>query len=161
MNPDSENFESLKQLLALKRYEQPPPGYFDRFSREVTSRIKAGERGGETGLEGAFGEMNWFQRLLGAFDTKPVFAGAFGAAVCALLISGIISSEQTSVISSAVATGAPNSSPTLTPDGLANISFSQPMIESSTNPVAASSVGSLFDQFQLKAAPASFSPAGQ
>ncbi|HEY2082228.1 MAG TPA: hypothetical protein VGI88_05545, partial [Verrucomicrobiae bacterium] len=76
MNPDSENFDSLQRLLALKRHEIPPPGYFDRFSRDVMARIKAGENGGAIGFE-----LSWFQRLLSIFDVKPLFAGAFGTAV--------------------------------------------------------------------------------
>jgi hypothetical protein len=96
MNPDSENFDSLRQLLALKRHEIPPPGYFDRFSRDVMARIKSGDTGDELGATDS-----WLQRLLGVFNVKPVFAGAFGTVVCAFMISGIISSEQTPVMGSA------------------------------------------------------------
>lgn len=85
---DSENFEQLRRVLALKRYEQPPPGYFDRLSREVIARIKAGEQGERTGA------MDWLSRFWAAFETKPLLAGAFGTAVCALLVSGISYSEK-------------------------------------------------------------------
>jgi hypothetical protein len=102
MNPDSENFDSLRQLLTLKRHEIPPPGYFDRFSRDVMARIKSGDTGDEFA-----GRTSWFQRLLGMFDVKPVFAGAFGTAVCAFLVSGIISSEQTPVMGSIAPIGNP------------------------------------------------------
>jgi hypothetical protein len=90
MNPDSENFDSLRKLLALKRHEIPPPGYFDRFSRDVMARIKVGDTGGELGEE-----RSWLKRLLSVFDVKPVFAGAFGTAVCAFLISGLVTAERT------------------------------------------------------------------
>lgn len=89
MNPDSENFDSLRRVLALKRHEVPPPGYFNRFSRDVMARIKAGEAGDEIGAE-----LPWFQRVFGMFELKPMFAGAFGMTVCALLISGVVSSES-------------------------------------------------------------------
>src|SRR5262252_6649756 len=95
MSPETENFESLRRLLALKRHELPPPGYFNTFSRQVIVRIQAGERGedkvgfGQWLLEGA-----WLQRFWNAFETKPALAGAFGVMVCGLLISGVIYSDQ-------------------------------------------------------------------
>jgi hypothetical protein len=95
MSPQIENFESLRRLLALKRHEQPPPGYFENFSRQVIVRIQAGERGEDASgfgrwlLEGA-----WLQRFWDAFETKPALAGAFGVVVCGLLISGVIYSDQ-------------------------------------------------------------------
>jgi hypothetical protein len=95
MNPDPADFDALRRLLALKRHEQPPPGYFNRFSSQVIARIKAGERGEPASvLERLFGKANWWQRLWAGLESKPGFAGAFGAAVCALVISGIVYSEN-------------------------------------------------------------------
>jgi hypothetical protein len=142
MNPDSENFDSLRQLLALKRHEVPPPGYFDRFSRDVMARIKSGDNGGAVGAD-----ISWFQRLLSVFDVKPVFAGAFGTAVCAFLISGVISSEQSPV----VATGTPSlGNPSMATALPVNSSVEDQVVASSTNS------GSLFDQFSLQTTPASY-----
>lgn len=137
MNPDSQNFDSLRRLLALKRHEQPPPGYFNRFSRDVMARIKAGEGGGEESFE-----LPFFQRLFALFDVKPVFAGAFGMGMCALLISGVIASETdkpTGLSAASVAQGsapAENSSAIVVPPAPASYVVEQ----SSTNGL------SLFDQ---------------
>jgi hypothetical protein len=95
MNQDTENFEQLRRLLKLKRYEQPPPGYFDGFSREIIARIKLGERGEDSAVIGRLlWEAPWLQRIWAAFEAKPVLAGAFGLAMCAFLISGVIYSEN-------------------------------------------------------------------
>ncbi len=95
MSTDQENFEQLRRLLVLKRYEQPPPGYFDRFSRDVIDRIRSGEQLLETSWFERLGwEAPWLQRLWSVFDAKPILAGALGVAVCGLLVSGIVYSEQ-------------------------------------------------------------------
>ncbi|HEU6448300.1 MAG TPA: hypothetical protein VFV23_07685 [Verrucomicrobiae bacterium] len=78
---ETENFESLRQLLALKRHEIPPPGYFDRFSGNVIARIRSGET--------ASGK-SWFVRIFEALEVKPAFAGAFASAVCLLMLFGIV-----------------------------------------------------------------------
>ncbi len=97
MNPEQENFESLRRLLTLKRHEQPPPGYFNRFSREVIARIEAGEMGADR--RSWIENHSWLQSLWRALETKPIMAGTFGAAVCALLFCGIIYSEQSPSLS--------------------------------------------------------------
>lgn len=87
MTPDSQDFRQLRQLMALKRHEQPPPGYFNRFSRDVVARIKAGERG-ESRPSG------FMERFWALLEAKPIFAGAFGASMCAVLISGLLNAEE-------------------------------------------------------------------
>jgi len=54
MSSEPENFEALRRLLVIKRHEQPPPGYFNDFSRQVISRIRADEAAaGESDLHHA------------------------------------------------------------------------------------------------------------
>jgi hypothetical protein len=150
MNPDSENFDSLRRLLALKRHEQPPPGYFNRFSRDVMARIKAGETGGEMAME-----LPWIQRVLAMFDVKPIYAGAFGTAVCALLISGVVSSESAghAVATNPSFTGGKNFAD-VGPSTPAAMPVETAFTQANTNPVVSQS---LFEQFQpqIDAQPAS------
>jgi len=94
MNPEQDNFRDLRRLLALKRHEQPPPGFFDNFSQEVLVRIRAGERIDDTSFEEVLSwEAPWLKRFLNLLDSKPILAGAFGAAVCGLLLAGVLYSE--------------------------------------------------------------------
>jgi hypothetical protein len=95
MSAESENFRELRRLLAVKRYEQPPPGYFNGFNRQVIARIEAGERGGgDSLLEVLFGQGSWLLRLWSSFGTKPILAGAFGITVCSVLIAGVAYSDR-------------------------------------------------------------------
>ena len=48
MSDESNEFPELQRLLALKRHEQPPSGYFDRFPIRVMARIEALELKKET-----------------------------------------------------------------------------------------------------------------
>jgi hypothetical protein len=95
MNPEQENFDSLRRLLALKRHEQPPPGYFQDFSAQVLLRIRAGERVDRSSFwESLSWEAPWLQRLWASFETKPILAGALGMLVCGFLVSAIALSEK-------------------------------------------------------------------
>jgi hypothetical protein len=89
------NFESLRRLLAIKRHELPPPGYFNNFSSQVVARIRAGETDvpdslSERLLAGAPWLVNFFQ----VFEVKPAFTGAFASALCLLLLFGAVFAER-------------------------------------------------------------------
>src|SRR5512137_1679411 len=107
MNQDTENFEQLRRLLKLKRYERPPPRYFNDFSSQVIARIPLGERGEHDAplVERVLSEASWLQRIWAAFEAKPVVNGAFGLAMCALLITGVIGSERSHVQPAALIPG--------------------------------------------------------
>src|SRR5215471_9665769 len=94
MNPEQENFAELRRLLVLKRYEQPPPRFFNDFSRQVIIRIRAGERIEQFSFwEALSWEAPWIQRLWTAVETRPILAGTFGLAICGLLMAGMLYSE--------------------------------------------------------------------
>jgi hypothetical protein len=96
MSQDTENFEQLRRLLKLKRYEQPHPRYFNDFSSQIVARIKGGDRGdGHASAGWMLWEAQWLQRIWSAFEAKPLLAGAFGLAVCATLVTGVVFSERT------------------------------------------------------------------
>ncbi len=93
MSLDQDNFQALRRLLALKRHEQPPPGFFDAFARRVISRLEADELVEEAaGVNPGFWEVPWLQRFLATFDRSSALAGTFGLAVCGLLLAGLICS---------------------------------------------------------------------
>jgi len=88
MNSDPRTFEGLRRLLVLKRYEQPPPGYFDRFPGEVIARIREYESEASMGPG-----MPWLRRLWNALEYRAVLPATFGAAVCSVLVLGLIRSS--------------------------------------------------------------------
>jgi hypothetical protein len=90
MDPDPGTFEELRRLLVLKRYEQPPPGYFDRFPREVIARIRESESA--TNLAAFRPPVSWLQRFWNALEASTAFQTGFSAAVCAVLILGLMRS---------------------------------------------------------------------
>lgn len=85
MSNSPDDFASLKQLLAAKRYEQPPPGYFNDFSDRVISRIEA---------EDLNEYSSWWQWLIAKFDARPVLACVYGLTVSGLLLAGFTLSES-------------------------------------------------------------------
>ena len=168
MRQDTENFEQLRRLLALKRHEQPPPGYFNNFSSQVIARIKLGESEDRGSVfERLLWEAPWLQRIWAAFEAKPILAGVCGLAVCGLLVSAVAVSDGTDLppvalipldqpgsASMQVATGSPEAHPLLVrPSGFD---------ASSTNPIGTPTDGPLLGEFgRLRVEPASLTFSGR
>src|ERR1051325_7293656 len=76
MSASPEEFDSVQKLVRLKRYEQPPPRYFNEFSDRIVSRIEAGE-----------GRGSWWEKF--GFDLRPAFAAAAGMFACGLVVYGV------------------------------------------------------------------------
>jgi hypothetical protein len=164
MNENENNFESLQRLLAQKRRELPPPGYFNSFSGQIVARIRTGEaRAVQTDAEKYFSQAPWLLKLLQAFELKPAFAGAFAGALSLLLVLGIIYADR------------PDSGPQpilQTPEqtissfaAMSPSAIEQPgnAIDLTASNSAATSlqpVASLFGSKNAFAQPVSFSPAG-
>ena len=91
MIPEEENFEALRRLLAVKRHEQPPPGYFSSFHCQVIARIEAEEA---VRAEGTFakwlGRYEWVNRVWNMLEGQPAMAGALGLLACGLLAGGVL-----------------------------------------------------------------------
>jgi len=84
MNSDSNDFEALRKLMALKRHEQPPPGYFNRLPDKITSRL---EREG--------GNPTFWEKILDGFTIRPAFAYSFAVAAFGALTFSVITSART------------------------------------------------------------------
>lgn len=159
------NFDSLRQLLALKRHEVPPPGYFNSFSGQVIARIQAGEANEQATLtERLTHEAPWLIKFLQLFEAKPAFAGAFASALCLLLLFGIVYAERPDAVTQPLLTSTEDAGSALA--SLSPSTFTQPDTQSgllaSTNPVMSlQPVASLFGQQNPFATPVSYSPGNQ
>jgi hypothetical protein len=174
MSEHGQDFEGLKRLLKLKRHEIPPPGYFNDFSAEVVSRIRAGEsRFGRTLADRLENQAPWLLSFLRVFEVKPGVIGAFATCLCLLLVLGVVVAEHSDSTSQAMLTTASSSQPEQTlasspaqvaaEPASAFAAASDGGIVASTNPVTSlQPVATLFGQpnstsiFQ----PASFTPSG-
>jgi hypothetical protein len=158
------NFGELKRLLKLKQHEVPPPGYFNHFSGDVMSRIRAGETGSAKGFLAGF-EDSWLTNLLQVFQARPGVIGGFATSLCLLLLIGVVMADRPDGASPAEDMTAAQSAPVdnqnlamtvpLIPAGTSGISISTNAIRG-LQPVAlfGASQNPLFQ-------PASFMPSGQ
>ena len=95
MNESDSNFQQLRKLLAVKRHETPPPGYFNNFSDDVVRRIRLGESKSTDGALGTlFSEAPWVLRFLQIFEAKPAYAGVFASVLFLLVVAGIVYSDH-------------------------------------------------------------------
>ena len=75
--------QQLQKLLRLKRYEQPPPGYFDRALEEFHRRQRAE-------LLRRSGIQVWFKRFASGVWSFRVPTYAYGAAFAAFVAAATI-----------------------------------------------------------------------
>jgi hypothetical protein len=164
MNENENNFESLRRLLAQKRHETPPPGYFNSFSGQIIARIRAGEaKAPQTDSERYFSEAPWLLRLLQAFELKPAFAGAFASALSLLLVFGIVYAERPDSGPQPIlqtADQSVGSFASMAPAALGQPAIATDIINSNNATTSLQPVASLFGSQNVFAQPVSFSPAG-
>lgn len=80
MEPPDENSQQLRRLLALKRHEVPPPGFFATFSDRVRARIE---------MEMPQAPIPWWRRLAGLLDVQQVLAGGHILTFAGLAFVGV------------------------------------------------------------------------
>jgi hypothetical protein len=130
MEQSPENFESLQKLLKLKRYEQPPPRFFNEFSGNVIARIQSEH----------MRPPRWWEQF--GIDLRPVFAVGAGAAACVLMFFTMAATPESEATSAEGQLG---------PANLA----AQPPEASSTNPVI-NAAGTMLGPWRGAVAPVSF-----
>ena len=67
-------------MLALKRHEQPPPGYFSYLPDQILVKIEKNDLSEHS---------TWWEWLVERFDARPVLAGAYAFAISALMLFGV------------------------------------------------------------------------
>lgn len=141
--PQSENFERLQKLLALKRHEQPPPGYFEKLSSRIADQLAQ---------EKEFQFLPWWRRLGLAFEFKPAFVCAAGVILCGLFSAGVITALQVSPATAAQIAEFANQTDSGMPPSAPE------EVQSSIEPVLTTASGpSPFDRIDLSVQRASYS----
>ena len=85
MNSSPEDFQDLRNLLALKRHEQPPPGYFRSLPDKIAMRLER---------EDLSEYSTWWEWLVKKLDARPVLAGAYAFAISGLMLLGFKVSQD-------------------------------------------------------------------
>lgn len=77
MDPDPTEFAALRRLLALKRHEVPPPGFFDRLPDRIRARVMA---------EADEAARSWWLRLRDSLAWRPALAGAVALSAVGMVV---------------------------------------------------------------------------
>jgi hypothetical protein len=83
MKQDRQETEKIIRIIALKRFEQPPPGYFHLLPDRIVSRIEQGD-----------GKSDFWDNLAAIFSIRPALVYAFGLSICGAVTAGILYSPR-------------------------------------------------------------------
>ncbi len=147
MQESPQDFEKLRQLLALKRRESPPPGYFRDFSGRVLNQIER---------DGASPGGDWFKWLASLFQTRPAISWSFCMASCLVIFAASSTLFESDPGNPATATPSVHAVATLSDQASAapasgaflvtNLEARQFALEMAPPPYAATASNSLFSQ---------------
>jgi len=120
---DSPEFKNLRRLLALKKHEEPPPGYFKYLPDRIVIKIERSDLSEYS---------TWWEWLVARFDARPVLAAAYACAISALLLMGFRVSQlmQSESADNSTALGTPFATMpdpnTITPNDFVASHFANP-----------------------------------
>jgi len=139
MHDQPEGFEELRRLLALKRHEVPPPGYFESFSDRVVARVQADSAASSRGV---------IRRITTLFQARPAISWSFCMASVLVLFAAttLFETEQGNR-----ATGAPTFDP-------AFVSAAAPAAPASASGVVFTTNQMLPRSFAFESVPATNAP---
>jgi len=92
METPSGEFEKLRRLLALKRYERPPAGCLDDMRQAVLARLRQEEN--RQAASPAEPRTPWWLVIREVLPPRPLWAGLVGVGVSALVIGALWQAEQ-------------------------------------------------------------------
>jgi hypothetical protein len=151
MEQENQDFEPLRKLLSLKKHEQPPPRFFNEFSGNVISKIRA-QRSEANVMHRLESEAPWLLRFWQTLSSKPAVAWGFGAAVYAVFLGGILLAKKPAA--QPELTGSPTAADTASlvaaqgAGGGAGINQPVLMQASNSSPVGAPNLFELFQPVQ-------------
>ena len=92
----SQDFEKLQHLLKLKRYEQPPPRYFNDFSTKVIAHIRADTSARRLDTaDDLISRTPWLRRLWRKLELQPAVTGTIATVACGLMVVGAFLADET------------------------------------------------------------------
>lgn len=104
MQRSPEDFDRLRRLLALKRYERPPAGCLDEIRHAVLEELRR-TASVPARPEPRFGA--WWWALKEALAPRPLWAGALSVAVCAVIVGAVLQAERVHLPLGLEGTGTP------------------------------------------------------
>ncbi|MDA7632437.1 hypothetical protein N8778_06375 [Verrucomicrobia bacterium] len=79
MNEHSAPHQKVKRLIALKKFETPPPGHHDLLASKIISRLE---------VEQLRARDPWHRRWVQSLNFNPILTTAYTAAIMALFAFG-------------------------------------------------------------------------